>query len=179
MQVDKQLPGPKVSDDVQMVYPLQNLEYLTRNYLAVGGFTSQRVNRHGMLSIEILAPEGALIHMMYEASRTTDINNVDIVSTTDTKPLFSVEAGSPNILPWFIEEGPAALSIPTEGYFNAPGGVIPPGLAVPFGNAGGSFTFLSGVAPLFVRFGRFFNVINNAPQLETNPLVYMSELSRR
>jgi len=166
MEVDQQLPGAAVSDDIQMVYNVGDFEPFTRNTLMIGGFNTG-AGRH-LLQIEIKNPLGAIIHLIVDQTRNPAAGSVIIVrSQPNAEPMTGAI-----ILPWAINEGAPGISVATKGQID-PNQSPSPGFVLLKG-----FPLLSGTPGMFLRFGRFLLMINNVSGQEFNALVYMSELGR-
>jgi len=61
IQVDDTELGPNVSQDIQMVYQMDDFSRYTRGQYASGGFFSGAANEHQFIELEVRAPFGAII----------------------------------------------------------------------------------------------------------------------
>jgi len=156
---DPGIPGPKVSDDIQLTYVLDDLGFNQRGSYGVGSFVGGRAGFLSGVDLHVLAPGGILVRDVVDNFETLPAPN-DLVTmrTEDASVVFQAAAPYPRIVPGSpqIREGPPPLSIAEEGHIN-------------FFLSGYTFFVrdhpLAGSGGFFVRFNRHLQVFNN--QLNT------------
>jgi len=171
---DPGIPGPKISDDIQLTYQLDDVGFMQRGSYGTGSFLGSVGNRFGGIDVFVTAPGGILVRDIIETIPTGGVPPQDLVTmkTQPTQVNFRQDIGGfPRIVPNSpqIAEGPPPLVVTTEGYID-------------FFLSGFIFVVrdhpLAGSGGFFVRFGRHLQVFNNQVGKTSGITILYDELLR-
>jgi len=164
---DPGVPGPKFSDEIQLTAEVEDFKPYTRTYLAGGVFKNNVSALHGAVSIEILAPGGAILFVVSEITlAATQLSSCRF--TPDQLDYAPVPAERTHN--WEFVSGATPLSRITSGY-------------VPITEATGALfrsdqPFLQGTPGIYLNFGGFLAFVLANANRDLLFSWYMVELHR-
>jgi len=176
-QADPGIPGPKISDDIQLTYQLDDVGFMQRGSYGVGSFLGPVGNRFGGVDLFVTSPGGILVRDVIETIPTGlppgPQGDLVTMKTSANQVAFDLAAkvGFPRVPPGSpqIAEGPPPLVVTTEGYTD-------------FFLSGYIFVVrdhpLAGSGGFFVRFGRHLQIFNNQVGKTSGITVLYDELLR-
>lgn len=170
-QADPAVPGPKISDDIQLTYQLEDLSFAQRGSYGLGVFVGFAGGLFGGFDLHVLSPGGIFVRDVIETIPTgqAPINDLATMRTSDTEVAFTASGAFPRDIAPQIAEGPPGLCRTREGYIN-------------FFLSGYIFVIrdhpLRGTGGFFVRFNRHLQIFNNQTNETSGMSILYDELLR-
>jgi len=152
ISVDDSAAGPEVSQDVQMVYVVDDLRQSTYIDAGAGGGEGAVVGEHGFMTLECRNPRGLLV---------TQVTMTDLLPTDGLELLAWTSA----VLPTVTGIAVMLTALRTTGLQGLPAAPVSVSSRATIATANiavGTFRFLNTAGfqqPFFINEGQFFNVV--------------------
>jgi len=168
---DPQVPGPKLSDDIQLTYQLDDVGFTQRGSYGTSIFVPNVGNKFGGIDLHVLSPGGILVRDIFESVAAGGGGDLATIRTRADEINWDPFGAFPRDVPDSpqIAEGPIPLSKARSGYINFfLSGYIFVIRDHPFAGSGG----------FFVRFGRHLQAFNNQVGQTSGMTILYDELLR-
>ncbi len=166
-EVDDQSIGPDVSEDVQLVYVVDNISESTESHAGVGGSEGAVLGEHGIISIQARNPRGLIIEAAQMVQSVFFGNETTQLAWTADTVVAITAPGTPLTM---LQSGPTPQAGISQG--TIPTATIAVGAFRSVNNSS------EGLRGFFLEQGRFMFLVHPVANVATEFGLRWRELSR-